>query len=54
MMDSRTMEELIRNITRLNQVMEETLSENRLLRREVACLKEEVERSNILRRKEVR
>ena len=53
MMDSRTMEELIRNITRLNQVMEETLSENRLLRREVACLKEEVERSNILR-KEVR
>lgn len=53
MMDSRALEELIRNIARLNQVMEETLSENRLLRREVACLHEEVERSNRLR-KEVR
>lgn len=54
MMDSRILEELVRNSTRLNQVLEETLSENRLLRREVACLREEVARSNILRRKEVR
>lgn len=54
MMDSRMIEELARNIARLNQVMEANLAENRLLRREVACLKEEVERSNILRRKEVR
>lgn len=53
MMDSRILEELVRNSTRLNQVLEETLAENRLLRREVACLREELERSNRLR-KEVR
>lgn len=53
MMDSRILEELVRNSTRLNQVLEEALAENRLLRREVACLREEVERSNRLR-KEVR
>lgn len=49
-MDSKAMEELIRTITRLNQVMEENLTENVRLRREVACLREEVERSNRLRK----
>lgn len=50
MMDSRMIEELARNIARLNQVMEENLAENVRLRREVACFREEVERSNRLRK----
>ena len=50
----RTMEELNLNIYLLNRVMEEMLGENRALRKEVTCLREEIERNNRLMKKEVR